>query len=93
MPDFSIASIAHPEVLILGVAVDDDPLAAAVFVEDFAIAYPTGYDETGEVGHTYPAPGLPATYVISAEGDLITNMFGMLTAQDIEALIEIALGN
>lgn len=92
MPDFSKASIAHPEVLILGVAVDDDPLAAAAFVDEFGISYPTGYDETGEVGRTYRAPGLPATYVISADGDLITNMFGMLTSQDIEALIEIALG-
>ena len=92
MPDFSNASIAHPEVLILGVAVDDDPLAAAAFVDEFEIAYPTGYDETGEVGHAFPAPGLPATYVISADGDLITNVFGMLIPQDIEALIEVALG-
>jgi hypothetical protein len=92
MPDFSNASIAHPDVLILGVAVDDDPLAAAPFVKEFGIAYPTGFDETGAVGLTYRTPGLPAAYVISADGDLITNMFGMLTSQDIEALIEIALG-
>jgi thiol-disulfide isomerase/thioredoxin len=92
MPDFSNASIAHPDVLILGVAVDDDPLAAAAFVKEFGIAYPTGFDETGAVGRTYRTPGLPATYVISADGDLITNMFGMLTSQDIEALIEIPLG-
>jgi len=92
MPDFSRASIAHPEVLIIGVAMNDDPLAAEAFVDEFEIAYPTGSDDTGEVGRAYRAPGLPATYVISAEGDLITNMFGMLTPQDIEALIAIALG-
>ena len=91
MPDFSRAAIAHPEVLILGVAVDDDPLAAEAFIKEIQVAYPTGFDQAGRVGRAYPAPGLPATYVISADGRLITNMFGMLTSQDIEALIEITL--
>jgi len=91
MPDFSKAAIAHPEVLILGVAVDDDPLAAEAFIEEIRVSYPTGFDEAGGVGRAYPAPGLPATYVISADGRLITNRFGMLTSQDIEALIEIAI--
>jgi len=91
MPDFSKAAVAHPEVLILGVAVDDDPLAAEAFIEEIRVVYPTGFDAAGAVGRAYPAPGLPATYVISADGRLITNRFGMLTSRDIEALIEIAL--
>jgi thiol-disulfide isomerase/thioredoxin len=91
MPDLQAAAGAHPEVLILGVATDDDPLAAERFVEENGISYPTGFDEAERVARRYPSPALPSTYVISGDGMLVQTAFGRLTAEDIETLIAAAL--
>jgi thiol-disulfide isomerase/thioredoxin len=92
MPDLEAAFVDHPEVLILGVAVDDDPLAAEGFVSEIEITYPTGYDERGGVSRAYPTSGLPATFVISGDGALIATVFGRLTEDDIQGLVEQAVG-
>jgi thiol-disulfide isomerase/thioredoxin len=91
MPDLDEAAAAHPGVLFLGVAVDDDPIAAEDFVEMIEVSYPTGFDAGGLVNLAYPAPGLPATYVISSDGDLVRTVFGRVSTQDIEALVSVAL--
>lgn len=91
MPDLEAAAAAHPEVLILGVAIDDDPLAAEAFVEETGITYPTGIDETGRVGRLYPSPALPSTFVITGEGKVVETVFGRLSPEDIEALVRTAL--
>ena len=91
MPDLDAAAAANPGVVILGVAVDDDPIAAAVFAAEIEIQYPAGYDEADRVGRGYPTSGLPATFVISSDGMLIRTVFGRLTAADIDELIAIAL--
>lgn len=91
MPDLNAASIANPGVVILGVAVSDDPIAAAAFAEEIGITYPIGIDETGRVELSYPSAGLPATFVISADGRLLTTAFGRLSPADIDALIALAL--
>ena len=92
MPDLEAAFVEHPEVLILGVAVDDDPVAAEDFVREIEITYPTGYDERGRVSRGYPTTGLPATFVISGDGELVRTVFGRLTEDDIEDLVEVAVG-
>ena len=91
MPDLQAASVANPGVLILGVAVDDDPIAAERFAAEIAITYPAGYDEAGRVTREYPSSGLPATFVISADGMLLKTVFGRLTVADIDELIAEAL--
>jgi thiol-disulfide isomerase/thioredoxin len=91
MPDLEAAAAAHPEILVLGVAIDDDPLAAEAFVTENGIGYPTGFDAAGRVARRYPSPALPSTFVISADGAVVQTVFGRLSAADIELLIEIAL--
>jgi len=91
MPDFDAAAIANPGVLILGVAVDDDPIAAEAFATEIAITYPAGFDETGMVSRGYPIAGLPATFVISADGIVLRTVLGRLTVEKIDELIDIAL--
>lgn len=91
MPDLDAAAAANPGVVILGVAVDDDPVAAAAFAAEIAIGYPAGFDEADRVGRGYPTSGLPATFVISSDGMLIQTVFGRLTTSDIDELIALAL--
>jgi len=91
MPDLEAAALANPGVVILGVAVDDDPTAAEEFAAEIAITYPAGYDDVGRVSRAYPTNGLPATFVISADGMLLKTAFGRLTVADIDDLIALAL--
>ncbi len=87
MPDLEEASRRHPEILIVGVAVDDDPNAAEAFAAEIGITYPIGADEADRVSRAYPAPGLPATYLISGDGRIVDVVYGLLTPEHIESLI------
>ncbi|MCJ7725626.1 MAG: TlpA family protein disulfide reductase [Acidimicrobiia bacterium] len=91
MPDLDAAARANPGVVILGVAVDDDPIAAEAFAVEISIEYPVGFDEADRVGRSYPTSGLPATFVISADGMLLRTVFGRLAPADIDELITLAL--
>ncbi len=91
MPDLERASVANPEVVILGVAVDDDPQAAADFATEIEITYPAGYDERGSVSRAFPTSSLPVTFVISSEGEVLHTVFGRLTPEEIGRLVDLAL--
>lgn len=93
MPDLSEAAERYPGVQFVGVAVSDDAGAAADFADAIGVAYPLGADRDGSVDRAYPAPGLPATYLIDGEGRMVREVFGMLTAAQVEALLaEVAGG-
>lgn len=87
MPDLEAASRLHPEVVIVGVAVDDDPVAAEAFAVEIGITYPIGADEADRVSRSYPALGLPATFLISSEGIIVDVIYGQLSPAQIEAAI------
>jgi thiol-disulfide isomerase/thioredoxin len=92
MPDLSAAAEMHPEVRVIGVAVEDDPAAARAFAESLRGAYPVGADLDGSVDRAYPAPGLPATYVIDAEGVVRATVYGQVTGRQIEEMLAENLG-
>jgi thiol-disulfide isomerase/thioredoxin len=87
MPAFDAVATAHPEVFFLGVAVDDDPVAAEAFAAEIGVSYALAIDESDRVGRRYPSPGLPATYLISEDGMLLRTVFGGLDEGDITDLI------
>ena len=92
MPAFDIASKIHNDVFFLGVAVEDDPGAAADFAAEIDVSYPLAIDEADRVGRRYPSPGLPATYFISAEGLVVRTVFGELDEEQIAELIASSFG-
>jgi len=87
MPAVDDAARRHPEVLFLGVAVQDDPAAAGVAARDMNVAYPTGADLEGVVQAAFPAPQLPATYLIAADGTLLGAVYGGLGPRGLENLV------
>ena len=87
MPHFDDAARRHPEILFLGVAVRDDPDAAAATVAELALAYALGADLDGSVDAAFPSPGLPATFLIGSDGTLLGAVYGSLEPEDIEALL------
>jgi len=93
MPDISASAERHPEVLFLGIAVSDTREAAAAYADEVAVSYPLGFDATGTIEAHYPAPGLPATFLISSRGEIIGTHVGQVRPEQIEQLVGELLGS
>ncbi len=87
MPAFDVASKLHTDVFFLGVAVEDDPIAAEEFAAEIGVTYALAIDEADRVGRRYPSPGLPATYFISTDGLIIRTVFGQIDEDQLDDLI------
>jgi thiol-disulfide isomerase/thioredoxin len=87
MPHLDAAAASHPEVLVLGVAVEDAPAAARAFAAEIGVSYPIAIDEAGTVARLYPSFGLPATYLIDSTGRIARTIYGQLSEAQIAVLI------
>lgn len=67
IPDISAFADSHPDVDVIGVAVEDAEDASRAFATEVDASYPLALG-TSEVEDAYPRIGLPVTYVIDAEG-------------------------
>lgn len=83
MPAIDAASMAHPEVEFVGVAVQDSEGDATEFADEIGVSYLLGFDGDGEVEDAYNPLGLPASYIISGEGVIVERIFGKVTEQDL----------
>ena len=92
MPALDAAATTHPDVYFLGVAVEDDPTAAADFAAEIAVSYPLAIDEAERVGSRYLSPGLPATFFISSDGRIVKTVFGAVDEAEVDAFIAEAFG-
>jgi len=88
MPDINAASESNGDVKFVGVAVNDDPAASADFATSTGITYTIGFDSDGTVADGYQVRGLPATYIISADGIILERIFGAVTEADIEERLD-----
>lgn len=79
MPDFNRFAEAKPGITVIGVAIEDDEMAARSFVDELDISYLIGLDEAGTIGIQYPHLGLPATWVIGSDGTIRHEAFGQVT--------------
>ena len=87
MPDIDAASESHEDVKFVGVAASDDPADAAAFAASIGIGYTIGFDEHGDVARSYDAAGLPASYIISADGVILEQIFGSVTEDEIDEIL------
>ena len=84
MPDINAASESNEDVKFIGVAVNDDSAASTDFAISTGITYTIGFDTDGTVADDYQVRGLPATYIISADGIILERIFGPVTEADID---------
>jgi len=87
MPALDEVARAHPEVFLLGVAVDDAAADARRFADEIGVDYSLAIDDNDTVGSRYPSPGLPATFFIDRNGEIVRIVFGGVTRQQVEDLI------
>jgi thiol-disulfide isomerase/thioredoxin len=92
MPALDAVARANPGVYLIGVAVDDEPTAARRFADEIGVGYSLAIDEDNTVGNRYPSPGLPATFFIDGQGQIVRIVYGGVTQDQVEDLIDELFG-
>ncbi|MGH8873894.1 MAG: TlpA family protein disulfide reductase [Acidimicrobiia bacterium] len=87
MPALNAFARAHPEIQLVGVAIQDTEPEARAFADELAVVYPVGIDREGTIGDAYPSPGLPSTFLIGSDGRIVRQVNGALTGELLEQLI------
>ena len=72
----------------VGVNYRDDAAAAAAYLEEFDVAYPSISDPSGTLAFAFGVPYLPATFVADADGRLRFRVIGEIDRATLEDLIE-----
>ena len=85
-PVLSAYAVAHPEVTVVGVAVQDVEADSRSFAERLAPAFSVGFDRDGSVREAYPSFGLPATFLISSDGNITDVILAELTTDRLASL-------
>jgi hypothetical protein len=70
-------------VAFLGIDHQDSRDDAVAMLDEFAIAYPAGYDPRGEIATEYKVRGMPTTVFIDAAGRIVSVHQGALSAKDL----------
>ena len=83
MPAIDASAAQHPGVEFVGVSVQDSRSDAEEFAEEIGVAYTLGFDDDGSVDGAYAPLGLPASYLISADGIIVEQIFGKVTEKDL----------
>lgn len=84
-PLLSDFAAAHPEVKVVGVAVQDREESARAFVDEMDPAFTVAYDTDDVVRDSYPTFGLPATFVIGSDGTVVEIVTAELTTEQLES--------
>lgn len=83
IPELSAFADANPDVIVFGVAVEDVYEAFQRFVADVRPTYPVAFDD-GPMRAAYPTLGLPATFFLDSEGNVIEVFNGILDREILE---------
>ncbi len=86
IPDISAFAESHPEVQVIGVAVEDSERSAREFAAEIGASYPLAMGTTG-FEDAYPNLGLPATYIIDSNGTITDVFNGIVDEEILEGLV------
>lgn len=86
IPAISAFADTHPDVQVVGVAVEDPERSARDFAAQIGASYPLGMGTT-EFEDAYPNLGLPATYVIDESGTVTEIFNGIVDEEILEDLV------
>jgi thiol-disulfide isomerase/thioredoxin len=87
IPALSAFADNHPELTVIGVAVEDRPDDSRALAADLGPTYPLALG-TAEFEDAYPNFGLPVTYFLDEEG-VVTEVYnGILTVEKLEERLQ-----
>ncbi len=75
-------------VVFVGVAYLDQGPAARRYLDEFDITYPNGRDKGGHIAQLYAVTGVPATYFIHPDGQVIGTFTGPLEPYRLASFLE-----
>jgi cytochrome c biogenesis protein CcmG/thiol:disulfide interchange protein DsbE len=76
-------------VLVLGVAYADDPDDSRAFNAEFGLTYPSGPDIGTVISKDqYHITGVPETFIIDRNGEIVTFIFSTITEPQIRAILD-----
>lgn len=76
----------HPDVTVVGVAVQDQEDDARSFAQRLDPAFSVGWDSDGSIRDAYPSFGLPATFAIGRDGTVTDIVLAELTPDRLEGI-------
>ena len=88
MPAIDSVARQRPDILFLGIAVQDTEAAARTFADEVGVSYPLGHDSDGTILEKYPVLGLPATWFVTSDGIVADQWFGQLDETTLQELID-----
>ena len=78
-------------VRFVGIDELDDRFAAQAFVEEFGITYPSVFDPSGSLADDYAFLGLPATYLVDTQGEIVYRFQGFLDGRLLRSSLDAVL--
>ena len=85
MPDLVKFAAAHPEVVVIGVDVNDQVPAAQQFAAKYAITFPLVADEQGVIFGHFDSQGLPTTIFFDSDLNVVDKIVGATDMAGFEA--------
>jgi len=77
------------DTMVLGVNVNADALETVkAFSEEYRINYPVLLSDNGKSSQLGKIIGLPTTFIVSPEGDVVAKKVGQVSQSQLESLIE-----
>ena len=77
-------------VLLLGLGMQDVTGDARAFIREFGVTYPNVRDPTNRTARRYGVTGLPETFFITADGQIVGHVIGVITDVQLTAGIDAA---
>lgn len=74
------AKYADRGLVIIGVNVDRERAAAEHFLREIPASFRILYDPAGALASRYDVPGMPSSYIIGRNGDIVARHIGFRTA-------------
>jgi cytochrome c biogenesis protein CcmG, thiol:disulfide interchange protein DsbE len=87
MPAFQTVAGEYDDVRFVGVNQGDAGDAAADFLDEVGVTFDQYLDPDGDLTNALKVTGLPATFVLDAEGDIVAMHNGALDEQGIRDLV------
>ena len=86
IPDLSAFALAHPDIAVIGVAVEDQPDDSRALADELGPSYPLALGNT-EFEEAYPNFGLPVTFFLNGDGTVTGVHNGVLTDEILTEMI------
>jgi cytochrome c biogenesis protein CcmG/thiol:disulfide interchange protein DsbE len=71
-----------------GIAYKDAASAAQAFLDEFGVTYPSGIDPGSRMARAYGVTGVPETFVIDQQGQLVRHFPGPVTREQLSQELE-----